>query len=128
MGYNRTTGSIRGFALNGIPFTPLSDANFTEKPSEYENEAIATSGAGMIKKVKMPQVLESVTLGTSAAERVILAGLADGTDTMSCSYVDAAGNTHRNPAVGINIEGNETETNTTTITVQPVEPWTVSLA
>ena len=128
MGYKRTSGTIRRFSLNGIPFTPMADANFSEKPSQYENEAIATSGVGMIKKTKIIRTLESVTLGTDALEREVLAAFADGVDTLTCSYVDAAGNTHRTPACAINIESNETETNTTTLVVHPVEPWTPALA
>ena len=98
MGYKRTSGTIRRFSLNGIPFTPMADANFSEKPSQYENEAIATSGVGMIKKTKIIRTLESVTLGTDALEREVLAAFADGVDTLTCSYVDAAGNTLGNVA------------------------------
>ncbi len=128
MGKEYTSGSIREFSINGIPFQVMSDANFTEKPSEYENEAVATSGEHMIKKTRIAQVLESVTLGTSAADRNLLAGFADSTEHHRCSYINAAGDSYRNAAVAINIEGNETESNTTTLSIQPVEKWTVALA
>ena len=128
MGYKRTSGTPRKFSLDGIPFSLMADANLSEKPSGYENEAIATSGAGMIKKTKIIRTLESVTLGTDALEREVLANFADGTDTMTCSYVNAAGDKYTTPACAINIESNETETNTTTLVVHPVEPWTVALA
>ena len=128
MGYKRSAGSNRAFSLDGIPFTIMADANFTQKPSGFENESIATSGSGIMKKTIINRNLEGVVLGTEAADRSLLASIADSTDTVTCSWTNAAGDTFRCTACNINIEGNETETNSTTLTVQVVEPWTESLA
>lgn len=123
MGYKRTSGTIRAFSLAGVSYTPMADANFSRKPSQYENEGLATSGTNIIKKTKIVQTLESVTIGADELEVINLARIADSDEVVSCSYKDAAGNTHRNPQVTINIESHETETNTVTLMVIPVDVW-----
>lgn len=128
MGYDRNVGTVRAFALDGIPFTPTADANFSRKRGLYDVEALDTTGDAMLKKIKRAQLLESVTLGVSELEAQTIEALANGDDTVSCTYEDSARNKHRNPKVGIHIESHETETGTMTITIHPVTQWSGSLA
>ena len=58
----------------------------------------------------------------------LIEAFANGDDTRSVTYEDAARNKHRNPKVGIHIESHETETGTMTISIQPVTQWSGSLA
>jgi hypothetical protein len=127
MPFKYTSGSLRGFAIDGIPFKVKADGNLNEKIAEYEIESQPTSGEGSIKMMKVNRNAEGLVLDTSGEDRELLRSTVEDTEVHQVSYIDAAGNTWRCPKAKLNIEGNETETNSTTCSIQVVVPWTVSL-
>lgn len=122
----KTGGSIGKLTIEGIPFNVMGDANFNEVFTEYENELIPTSGEPMLVQKKRIAQVENVILGTNAADRESLRSFNDSLDELKMSYTNAEGATAK--AQGkINIDGNETENNRTTLTLLPKKPWVVFL-
>ena len=104
----KVAGSIRKITLDGITFDAFGSTNIKATPSEYSNEAIATSGDNLRKMVKRATVREGVDIKADGAELEILRALADALDDFSMSYTTAAGDVYR--ASGwIELESHETE-------------------
>lgn len=119
----RTAGTVRKLTLDGITFTLAADANFTEIFSEWENEMLATSGDGMLKKTKRTPIVEGVVIEADQGDREILKSLADSLDDFPISYQYASRGVARCTGQ-INIENNETDSNRTTISLLPRGVWT----
>ena len=66
-----TSGSPRAVIINGIPYSPTSDGNFTINPPT-ETEAIPHAAGNMMKVTKMPGNIESVKLTLEVAEYAVL--------------------------------------------------------
>lgn len=117
-----TSGSIRKLTLNGITFDVLSDSNFNETGSAYENDRIPTSGESFKKMTKRVQKVESVVVRANPAVRKQLADLADSTSDFPMSYTTADRSVRRANG-SINFENRETEENRATIQLHPKAGW-----
>lgn len=112
------TGSIRKVTLNGITFDAMADANFSEIGSQFENEAVPTSGRNLRKMTRRAKNVESVVLACDGSEREIISNLADQVDDFPMSYETASGDVYR--ATGwIEFENRETEEGRATIQMHP---------
>jgi len=123
----KTGGSIRALTLDGISFDVMGDAGLDEILSQFENELIPTSGKPMRKMTKRIQTVEGVVLGANKADHQTLIAFSDQLEEIKLSYTDAEGNTMKAQGT-INIEGNNTEENRTTISLLPSVPWVPFLA
>ena len=124
---NDVAGSNRKLTIDGISYRVAADANFSETFTKFENDVIATSGSGMKKKTKRIQRVEGVVLLTNAAERIELEAAAESIDDLKLSYQNAAGDEYKSEGT-IEIEGNETEENRTSVTLLPTGDWTPFVA
>lgn len=114
----RLAGSIRKLTIEGIAFDVAADGNLSDLMNEYENSVIATSGVGMIKKLKRVATIEGVVLVTDGAAKDALVSYADGTSSLKFSVEYQSRDVKK--AEGIfNIESDESEESRTTISIQP---------
>ena len=113
-----TSGSIRKVTLDGITFDVPADANFKETPSQYETDAIPTSGRNIKKMTKRVRVVDGVSIICNGAERELLKDLAEGHKDIPMSYETAGGDVYR--ATGwIEFESRETEELKATVKMFP---------
>ena len=117
------SGSPRGFTSNGIPYTVAADADIAEMISEFENSMLPTSGIAMRKMTRRITGREGIVLSTNAAERELLKSDSEDIDDGKFSYTNAAGDTYMCEGT-MEIEGNQTDTNRTTVKVFPRDKWT----
>ena len=115
-------GTIRKMTVEGISFLVPADANFSFKPSEYNNEAIATSGETIYKKTKVSPTLD-MELIVNPTEMDVLVSYASQLGSLKISVVDAEGYTMRAEAQ-ISIESYEKAENKAKLTVLPKGGWT----
>jgi hypothetical protein len=118
------TGSIRKFTVEGISYRVAADANVKRRPINVENTMIATSGKAMQQKKRMVPQAEGLDLILNADEAESLKSFAEGLDLVKVSYETAAGDVYRCTGQ-INLDGHESETGKASVTVQPVEDWTM---
>jgi hypothetical protein len=124
----RIAGTPRKFTLEGIPYTVAADADFSENPSQFDNEMLASSGDGMLKKTKKIPSTESVTLLVTPQEKDQIVSLADSlSDNIKMSYVYANGDTNK-AAGGIQVESYTTADKKMTLQLLPKNNWTLFLA
>lgn len=118
----KIAGSLLGLTLDGIPFTPNSEADINEMGSGTETTAISTSGANAFSKVKRAETREDVGITADADERILLEELADRLDPFPMSYTDASENVYT--AVGlIEFVNRQTATNLSVINMIPQGKW-----
>lgn len=120
-------GSNGALELDGISFDVAADANFSVTPTEYENDLIATSGKGMIKKTRRTPNVESVVLICNGEDRLKLEALNDQKSPFGIAWTNAAGDVYRTTGT-IHYETYETEENRCTLTLLPREAWSPFLA
>jgi hypothetical protein len=122
-----TVGSVRKLTIEGISFPVLFDANLSDLESVYENSAIATSGKGMIKKVKRIPVIEGVILGCDGGSRIALISFADGIAELKFSIEYASGDIKKCQGI-FNIGSYESDEGRETISIHPTLPPTLFTA
>lgn len=121
------TGTLRKVTLDGITFDVMADTNVTETGSQWQNEAIPTSGRNLKKMTRRPEIREGVVLACNGSERDLLKEMAERTTDFPMSYETAAGDVYR--ATGwIEFESRETEENRATIQMHPRDSWESFLA
>lgn len=109
-------GTPVGINLDGINYNVASDANFSLKHHQFENEAIATSGPTYKKMTKKPALVESVDLTTNFDEYNRIVELNDRKENFPIGWTDAGGNNYK--GVGfIILDARESETGKTSIQI-----------
>jgi cell division septation protein DedD len=123
----RIAGTLVSVALAGVDYPVAADANITETDSEYENDAIATSGANMRKMTRRATMKESVTLILDSDERAVVKAHADTREDISLKRTNSAGDVER--ADGwIEMEPGESEENRVNIKMfSRTNKWSVTI-
>jgi hypothetical protein len=121
------SGTLRKVKVAGLVFNCAADADINELLSLYENSAVNHSSGAAQKKVRRASTRESVVLITSASERSLLEEIANRFDFYALVYIDAEGNEYQSNGF-IQIEGNTTQENRTTIQMIPSKEWVTFLA
>lgn len=120
-------GTPRKVIIDGIPYRVFADANFDEKPSRYENKAIATSGGALRQMTAQVPTKEGITVACNGLEYNLLKAVAEGTDDVAMSATMANGDTFR--CTGwIDLEKRETETGKATLKMFPRDDWELFIA
>lgn len=117
-------GTPHGVSLDGQGFKTPADADFGEKHSNIETEAIATSGNQFFKMTKVSPDRESVNLIVNADELVVLKALAQRIDPFPMSYENASGDIYVATDGGkINMDTRSNATGIVTVKLMPVNDW-----
>jgi hypothetical protein len=72
-----TSGSLRNIDIAGVPYRVIGDTDVTMIPSNFKNEAVATSGSNIRKMTRVVSELRDVIIECNAAERVTLVNIAN---------------------------------------------------
>jgi len=118
------SGSIKSLTLKGVTYSVMADANVTETISEYENDAVATSGLPMRKMTKRITKKEGITIACNADQLAVVKALADAIDNFTITLTYASGET-ASASGFIEVENRETETNKATVKVFNVTEWAI---
>lgn len=116
-------GSIRKLTLDGTSFDVMADTNITEVGSQFENDAVPTSGANMRKMTRRAENREGIVVACNGAERDLLKGLSERSTDFPMSYETAAGDVFRSTG-WIEFENRETEENRGAVKMFPRSKWT----
>lgn len=117
-------GSVRGVAIDGIPYRVAGDANFSQQTVNVENSMIPSSGVAMRKMTKKVPVVEGVTLLVNNVEMEAIKSRAESLDILKLQYTVASGSVFRSEGQ-INVEAHETEENKANMQFLPNETWTL---
>lgn len=124
------SGSVRGLALDGLPFRTAFDANINFQISPYENEAIPSSGKSMLKKTLRSPNAEGVTVLANPLEQEQLLTLSERLEPFPISAELADGSVYRTTG-WIDFPGVETEENRAEIMIIPdraINAWSPFIA
>lgn len=120
---SRLGGTPRSASINGVSFDVMADTNVSIMSHEYENDAIPTSGVPVQKKTKRVPMAESLVLGVSYEELVVLRDWANSLDKHTFSLTFAGGDVAKAKGT-FNVDSFESEECRATIKIMPDEDWT----
>lgn len=118
------SGSLRKMTIEGISFRVAADANANWTFSEFENSVIATSGKGMVKKMKRVAAVEGLVLVCDMNEVDQLRSLVEGTDELKFSLQFADGSEAKAKGA-VECENFENEEGRISTNLYPTGGWTI---
>ena len=71
------SGTLKSVSIAGVTYRVLGDTNITLIPSEWKNEAVATSGSNNRRMTKQARTLTGVVISCNAQEMETLRGIAE---------------------------------------------------
>lgn len=120
----RVTGSLRKVTINGITFDAAADTNFSFTPTNFENSVIATTGSGMVKKMKRVPVIESLPLVVDGEKLAQLVSLDGAQNEYKFSITLQSGTELKGKGV-FQSESYENEEGRYNIQIHPTGDWTI---
>ena len=113
-----SSGTLNAVNINGVSYDVPNDINVTILYSDFELEAIATSGETMFKYTRRSQNIEGVTLMTPPGKADTLRDVANGKTDVTMSLELADGTVLRSTG-RVNYENWETEENRSSLMLMP---------
>ena len=120
-------GSGKKLTLDGTTFRLPADAEINTKFGDFDSEVIATSGEGLRKMTKRPQMADGVDVVVDAAEKELLITLSERTDAYPLSYKDASDDLYTSKG-GISIDDSSIQDGKVTIKILPIQKWEIFAA
>jgi hypothetical protein len=93
MGIRDNCGTPLSIIVGGIPFRAHGDVDIAQMLSEWEVEALATSGSPMYKMTKTVSQAKSIDLAVNVDEMVLIAALAESRVDIPLGFVTPSGST-----------------------------------
>ena len=121
------TGTLNKVMIDGEEFKVAADTDATEIGSEYENEALPTTGEALRKMTKRVQSVEGIILHANGAQKERLKEIADSRNDVNMSYETRAGDVWRARGF-IEFENRTTEEDRATVNMHPRRGWKPFLA
>lgn len=117
-------GSLLGASIDGVNFRVAADSNVQLNATEFENDVVATSGRGLLKKTKRNMEASGLVLICSLDEVDKLRAIDESQSEHVLTLTLAGDDQYTAPGIVV-FESFETEENRSNVKFIPLEPWTL---